>query len=130
MQLQGTVNLAANPAPPIKRAANVGGAAMVVHLGLQLYSVRKFPPLESQLEIVARHGFTHVETFGPQHEDATRTRKLLESFGLKAASAHFNLEGIENEPERTLDAGCALHVRSGFCSVPWPSRCAEAQPLA
>jgi len=32
---------------------------------VQLYSARKFPPLESQIAVVARCGFTHVETFGP-----------------------------------------------------------------
>ena len=34
-------------------------------LGVQLYSGRKFPPVEAQLATIARHGFTNVETFGP-----------------------------------------------------------------
>ena len=38
-------------------------------LGMQLYSGRKFPPVETQLATIARHGFTNVETFAPFYDD-------------------------------------------------------------
>ena len=38
-------------------------------LGIQIYSGRKFPPVEAQLATIARLGFTNVETFGPLYDD-------------------------------------------------------------
>ena len=34
-------------------------------VGVQLYSGRKFPPLDSQLAVVAHFGFTHVNRSTP-----------------------------------------------------------------
>jgi len=79
-------------------------------LSLQLYSARNFPPLEAQLATIARSGFTNVETFGPLHEDAARTRRLLDQHGLTAKSAHFSLDMVENHPVRTLDIARTLGV--------------------
>ena len=79
-------------------------------LSLQLYSARNFPPLEAQLATIARSGFTNVETFGPLHEDAARTRRLLDQHGLTAKSAHFSLDMVENHPVRTLEIARTLGV--------------------
>ena len=79
-------------------------------LAVQLYSGRNFPPLESQIAVTARAGFTHVETFGPLNEMAKETRGLLDRHGLSAASAHMGLDWIEADttraiaPARTLGA--------------------------
>ncbi len=79
-------------------------------LGVQLYSARNFPPLEAQLATVARSGFTNVETFGPLHEDAALTRRLLDQHGLTAKSAHFSLDMVENHAGRTLEIARTLGV--------------------
>jgi sugar phosphate isomerase/epimerase len=79
-------------------------------LSLQLYSARNFPPLEAQVATVARSGFSNVETFGPLHEDAARTRRLLDQYGLTARSAHFSLDMIENHAGRTLEVARTLGI--------------------
>ena len=73
-------------------------------LGMQLYSGRKFPPVEAQLATIARHGFTNVETFGPLYDDVDSTRRMLDAHGLRARSAHFSLAMLEDEGERVAIA--------------------------
>jgi len=85
---------------------------MIVNLGVQLYSARGVPSLEAQLEIVARNGFTCVETYEPLHADAALVRALLDRFGLRAKSGHFSLDWIENDPSRTLDAVRILGIET------------------
>jgi sugar phosphate isomerase/epimerase len=75
---------------------------------VQLYSGRKFPPLESQIVIVARCGFSHVETFGPLNESAGETRRLLDRHGLAAVSAHVSLDWLNGKMTRSLDAARTL----------------------
>jgi sugar phosphate isomerase/epimerase len=77
-------------------------------LSLQLYSARNFPPLEAQVATIARSGFSNVETFGPLHEDAARTRRLLDQHSLTARSAHFSLDMVENHSGRTLEIARTL----------------------
>ncbi|THD48401.1 MAG: sugar phosphate isomerase/epimerase, partial [Bradyrhizobium sp.] len=59
-------------------------------LSLQIYSARKFPPLEAQCAALADCGYAFVETFGPLHDDPAATRKILDRHGLTARSAHFS----------------------------------------
>ena len=42
--------------------------ALTDPLGIQIYSGRKFPPVEALLATIARLGFTNVETFGPLYD--------------------------------------------------------------
>jgi sugar phosphate isomerase/epimerase len=72
-------------------------------LGVQLYSARKFPPVETQLETVARHGLTTVETFAPFHDDVEATKRQLEARGLTAKSGHVSIAMLEGEPERVVE---------------------------
>ena len=60
-------------------------------LSIQLYSARKFPPVEAQLAAIHANGFEYVETFGPLHDDAADTRRWLDAHGLAAKSAHIGL---------------------------------------
>src|SRR5271170_8113043 len=79
-------------------------------LSMQLYSARKFPPVEAQLAAVRANGFDYVETFGPFHDDAVDTRRRLDAHGLAAKSAHIGLETIETQPQRTLEIAHQLGV--------------------
>ena len=79
-------------------------------LSFQLYSARKFPPLEAQCAALAELGYACVETFGPWHDDAAATRRLLDRHGLAARSAHFSLDMTENHAERTVDIARELGV--------------------
>ena len=77
-------------------------------LSLQIYSGRKFPPLASQLEIAARHGFTNIETFGGVYDDLAETRRLLDQNRLTARSVHVALDVIEKDLPRALEVASAL----------------------
>lgn len=73
-------------------------------LSMQIYSARNFPPVEEQLAIIARHGFTNIETFGPFHDDPGATRRLLDAHRLTARSGHFSFDLAENHFARTVEA--------------------------
>ena len=79
-------------------------------LSLQLYSARKFPPLEAQCAALAELGYAFVETFGQLHDDPAATRRLFDRYGLAARSAHFSLEMTEDHAERTADIARELGV--------------------
>jgi sugar phosphate isomerase/epimerase len=79
-------------------------------LSFQLYSARKFPPLEAQCTALAELGYACVETFGPLHDDPATTRRLLDRYGLAARSAHFSLDMAENHAERVADIARELGV--------------------
>src|SRR5208283_2941637 len=79
-------------------------------LGMQLYSARKFPPVEMQLATIARHGFTNVETFAPFYDDVSATKRLLDAHGLSARSGHFSVAMLEGEGERAVDVARRLGV--------------------
>ena len=81
-----------------------------VPLAVEIYSGRKFPPLEAQLATVARNGFTHVETFGPLNDDAPATRRLLDAHRLKAISAHFGIDAVEGRSGAVAETAKILGV--------------------
>ena len=64
--------------------------ALAYPLSMQIYSGRKFPPVEAQLATIARLGFTNVETFGPLYDDVEATKRLLDAHGLSSKSGHFD----------------------------------------
>ena len=82
-----------------------------MNLSVQLYSARKFTPLEAQLRIAADAGFTHVETFGPLNDYPASAARLFASFGLVALSAHIALDIVVGEIRRALDIAGALGAR-------------------
>jgi sugar phosphate isomerase/epimerase len=88
-------------------------------LAVQLYSARKFPPLESQIAVVARCGFTHVETFGPLNESPDETRRALDRHGLVAVSAHISVNELESDAPAVVRAAHVLGVE--FVVAPYLS---------
>jgi sugar phosphate isomerase/epimerase len=78
--------------------------------GMQIYSGRKFPPVDAQLATIARLGFTNVETFGPLYDDVAATRRILDSHGLSAKSGHFSVAMVESQSERVVDIARRLGV--------------------
>jgi len=80
-------------------------------LSIQLYSARHIASPEAQLEIVARCGYAHVETFGPWHDDPEASARLLAAHGLSALSAHIPFEIITQTPERAAAICKALGAR-------------------
>ena len=86
---------------------------------VQLYSARKFPPLESQIAVVARCGFTHVETFGPLNQSPDETRRALDRHGLVAVSAHISVNELESDASAVVRAAHVLGVE--FVVAPYLS---------
>ena len=78
---------------------------------IQLYSGRKFPPLEKQLETVATAGFSYVEPFGGLYEDIGATQKLFERHKVTAISGHVGLDMADGQRERTRDMAAALGMK-------------------
>jgi sugar phosphate isomerase/epimerase len=77
---------------------------------IQLYSGRKFPPLESQVAVAAGAGFTHVETFGPLNDSPGETRRALDRHGLSAVSTHVSRDTLEGDTGGALAAARTLGV--------------------
>ncbi len=93
-------------------------------LGVQLYSGRKFPPVEAQLETIARCGFNTVETFAPFYDDVEATKRMLDAEGLSAKSGHVGLAMLEDEPARVVEIAKQL----GMALVVGPSLPPPARP--
>jgi sugar phosphate isomerase/epimerase len=91
--------------------------APVHPLSIQIYSARKFPPVEAQLATAARAGFDTIETFGPFYEDPRAMRRLLDAHGLRARSGHFSLALAEEESDRALEIADILGIET--IVVPW-----------
>jgi sugar phosphate isomerase/epimerase len=79
-------------------------------LSMQLYSARKFPPVETQLAATAKAGFDSLETFGAFYEDASNMRRLFDKHGLSARSGHFSLSMVEEHREKALEVAQTLGI--------------------
>jgi sugar phosphate isomerase/epimerase len=84
--------------------------ALTDPLGIQIYSGRKFPPIEAQFETIARSGFTNIETFGPLYDDVEATKRMLDTHGLTAKSGHFSVAMVEGESGRAIEIAKRLGV--------------------
>jgi sugar phosphate isomerase/epimerase len=84
---------------------------MAPKFSIQLYSGRKFPPVEKQLEIVEAAGYRFVETFGAYYEDIAATQKLFERHKVTAFSGHISLDLADGQRERVRDITKALGMK-------------------
>ncbi len=79
----------------------------------QLYSSRKFGPLDKTLKMVADAGFTQVEGYGALYADDAAMKPLekgLKDTGLTMPTGHFGFDMVKNEPKRVLAIAKALGV--------------------
>lgn len=86
--------------------------ALIDPLSFQLYSIRNFPPLESQLALVAAAGFTNVEPYGGLYGDPEGFAALLKKVGLTAHSGHFGLDQLENQFSTMVAAARTLGIHT------------------
>lgn len=66
-------------------------------LSFQLYSARNFTPWEDVLATLARIGYTQVEGFGANFEDASAFRAAMDTHGLSMPTAHFGIDVLEQD---------------------------------
>jgi sugar phosphate isomerase/epimerase len=90
-----------------------------VPFALQLYSVRDHleKDLAGTLRRVKAVGYDYVETAGTYDLDAAGFKALLEQCGLRAVSAHMDLETVTQRTENAIADAHALGVR--YVVMPW-----------
>ena len=78
-------------------------------VSFQLYSSRRFPPIESQLDILSGIGFDAVETYGDAYgSDAPGFRRKLDDRGLACPSAHIALDLLDSDRGSVIAIARAL----------------------
>ncbi len=78
-------------------------------ISFQLYSARKFPPIDSQLEALAAIGYDAVEPYaGAYGDDPAVFRGKAEALGLALPSAHLPLADLDADRRRFVDVARIL----------------------
>lgn len=94
----------------------------------QLYSSRKFPPLEAQFPALKAMGYDAIEPWLPAYEnDPKAFRKALDDNGLSCIGFHMPLSGLSDEPQRYIDVALTLGAR--YLIPPFVAE-ADRQPTA
>lgn len=88
---------------------------MKMDISFQLYSARNATPWEGVVKTLADLGYTQVEGFGGNFEDAAVFRSLLDQNGLSMPSGHFSVDMLENNPEKALEIAKSLGITRIYC---------------
>ena len=78
----------------------------------QLYSSRKFGPLDATLEMVAQCGYKQVEAYSGLYEDLDRLERILAENNLIMPTGHFDLSLIENTPAQAINIANRLGMNA------------------
>ena len=84
-------------------------------LSYQLYSSRKFPPLEKTLTMLKGLGYEHVEGFGGLYEDPAALGAKLSAAGLTMPTGHFGLDMLENDSAKAIAVAKATGMQAIYC---------------
>lgn len=87
-------------------------------LSFQLYSARTLEPLEKQFELLAGLGYKRVEPFGGLFGEPDRLKRLLESHGMAAPSAHVGLDRLRADPAATARLCRDLGIGTIYAPAP------------
>lgn len=88
-------------------------------VSFQLYSARNFPPWDDIYKHLADLGYTRVEGFAANYENAAETRALLDQHGLAMPTGHFfPIGSFEEGLEQTLEVAGILGMNRLFCPAP------------
>lgn len=76
------------------------------NVGLQLYTLRDDlkTDFEGTIRAVAQMGYEYVETTGFLGDHTPQMRQLIQETGLRIAGLGFDLNTLETEPQRVVDA--------------------------
>jgi sugar phosphate isomerase/epimerase len=66
-------------------------------ISIQLYSARKFPPLDAQLATFAKLGYRNVEPYGGLFDDADALKEALKKHKLSAPTAHIGIDRLRHD---------------------------------
>lgn len=85
----------------------------------QLYSARNEPSWRGVLQMLSEQGYSQVEGFGGNYEDAAGFRAMLDEFGLSMPSGHFFPVGcFEDDLESSIAAAKTLGMNRVFVPAP------------
>ncbi len=91
---------------------------MAYRIAYQLYSSRKFPPLEAQFPILRQMGYEAIEPWLPAYEANPKGfRQALDHAGLACWGFHMPLDGLVHETERFADIAETLGAT--YMIPPW-----------
>ena len=68
-------------------------------VSFQLYSARKFPPLDSQLALLSKLGYRNVEPYGGLFAEPEALRAGLKEYKLATPTAHIGIERLRADVE-------------------------------
>ena len=85
--------------------------ALTYPLGMQIYSGRKFPPVEAQLATIARSDSPMSRPSGRSMMTSKRRNDMLDAHGLSTKSGHFSVAMAESESERVIEIARRLGTR-------------------
>lgn len=95
-------------------------------LSFQLYSARKFMPIENVLAALAKLGYRNVEPYGLLLAEIDALDAALEKNGMKAPTCHVGIDMLRTEYDRILAALRRLDVKLALVpSLPPPQRPTE-----
>jgi sugar phosphate isomerase/epimerase len=94
----------------------------MVDFSFQLYSARKFPPLDSVLKRLAEIGYKEVEGYGAVYEDPNKLADLLKANGLTMPTGHFGLDLLK-DTDKAMGIARTVGIRTLICpAVPQAER--------
>jgi sugar phosphate isomerase/epimerase len=111
-------------------AVSGSGGARLDAIGVQLYTLRSLlaKDFEGTLAALARIGYREVEFAGLYDRSPAAIRAILEREGLMAPAGHYPLEGLRDDPSRTLDTAAELGHR--YVVIAWLAEADRNSPDA
>lgn len=96
----------------------------MTNFSYQLYSSRKFGPLEATLEMVSQCGYNQVEAYGGLYEDLDRLERALAENSLTMPTGHFDFNLVEKSPAQAIE----IAKRLGMSTIIVPYLNQEERP--
>jgi sugar phosphate isomerase/epimerase len=96
-------------------------------LSIQLYSLRDYGDLDSQLSALAEIGFRRVEIIGSHLDNARDTRARLDAYGISAPTGHVSIEALRDRLDWVAEQAQIIGVRELYMpALPDAERTASA----
>jgi sugar phosphate isomerase/epimerase len=96
-------------------------------LSIQLYSLRDYGDLDSQLSALAEIGFRRVEIIGSHLDNTRDTRARLDAYGISAPTGHVSIEALRDRLDWVAEQAQIIGVRELYMpALPDAERTASA----
>ncbi len=80
-------------------------------VSFQLYSARKFPPLDAQLAELAKLGYRNVEPYGGLFDQAEALKAELQKYKLNTPTAHIGIDRLRKDVEGVVAIAKAFGIK-------------------